>query len=96
MYWFSPNEQHFASLFFNQPPMPFMPDGQPVVIPALPNIPQMGPLAGMPLPTNHQEETRSWATNQSAEVFMDATYQLTKKTVCQLWSSGCFRYVQTK
>jgi len=79
MYWFSPNEQHFASLFLMQPPMPVYPNGQPIVIPALPNIPQMGPLAGMPLPTNHQEETRSAATNQSAEVFMDVTYQLTHK-----------------
>ena len=41
-YWFSPNEQHFASLFLMQPPMPVYPNGQPVVIPALPNIPQMG------------------------------------------------------
>lgn len=78
-YWFSPNEQHFASLFLMQPPMPVLPNGQPVVIPAIPNIPQMGPLAGMPLPTNHQEETRSFATNQSAEAFMDVTYQITRK-----------------
>lgn len=78
-YWFSPNEQQFASLFFPQPPMPVSPDGQPIVIAAIPNDPMLGPLAGLPLPTNHQEETRSNATNQSAEAFMEVTYQLTRK-----------------
>jgi iron complex outermembrane recepter protein len=89
-YWFSPNEQHFASIILMQPPMPVYPDGQPVIIPALPNIPQMGPLAGMPLPSNHQEETRSWATNQSAEAFMDATYQLTRKLFVNAGIRGVF------
>jgi len=78
-YWFSPNEQQFASLMLIQPPMPVSPDGQPVIIPALPDDPQLGQLAGMPLSTNHQEENRSAATNQSAEAFMDVTYQLTRK-----------------
>jgi outer membrane receptor protein involved in Fe transport len=77
-YWFSPNEQHMVHLFLD-PNYLVMPNGQPVSLPALPNIPQLGPLAGMPLPTNHQEENRSAATNQSAEVFMDVTYQLTRK-----------------
>jgi outer membrane receptor protein involved in Fe transport len=45
----------------------------------LPDSPELGPLGGMPLPTNHQEETRSKATNQSVETFMDVTYQLTRK-----------------
>ncbi len=78
-YWFSPNEQHFASLMLTQPPTPVYASGQPVVIPSIPNIPQMGPLAGMPLPGNHQEETRNAATNQAAEVFLDFTYQLKHK-----------------
>jgi outer membrane receptor protein involved in Fe transport len=89
-YWFSPNEQHFASLFFLQPPMPVYPDGSPVVIPALPNDPMMGPLAGMPLPTNHQEEARSFATNQSAEAFMDVTYQLTRRLFVNAGVRGVF------
>jgi outer membrane receptor protein involved in Fe transport len=59
--------------------MPVYPNGQPVVIPAIPPIPEMGINNPIPLPTNHQEETRSWATNQSAQVFMDVTYQLTRK-----------------
>ena len=78
MYWFSPNEQNTVHLFLD-PTYLVMPDGQPVSVPALPNIPLLGPLAGMPLPINHQEETRSAGTNQSAEAFMDVTYQLTRK-----------------
>ena len=89
-YWFSPNEQHFASLFFLQPPMPVYSNGQPIVIPALPDDPMLGPLAGMPLPTNHQEETRSFATNQSAEAFMDVTYQLTRKIFVSAGIRGVF------
>ena len=89
MYWFSPNEQNTVHLFLD-PTYLVMPDGQPVSIPALPNIPQFGPLAGMPLPTNHKEETRSWATNQSAEVFMDAIYQLRRKLFINFGVRGVF------
>ena len=88
-YWFSPNEQNTVHLFLD-PTYLVMPDGQPVSITALPNIPQLGPLAGMPLPINHQEETRSWATNQSAEVFMDATYQLRRKLFINFGVRGVF------
>ena len=77
-YWFSPNEQHTFHLFFD-PTYLVTPDGQPISVPALPDIPQLGPIAGMPLPTNHQEENISEATNQAAEIFIDGTYQLTKK-----------------
>ncbi|MCK5730646.1 MAG: TonB-dependent receptor, partial [Draconibacterium sp.] len=48
-YWFSPNEQNTFHLFFD-PTYLVMPDGQPIPMPALPDIPQLGPLAGMPLP----------------------------------------------
>ena len=77
-YWFSPNEQNTVHLFFD-PTYLVTPDGQPISVPALPDIPQLGPIAGMPLPTNHQEENISRATNQSAEIFIDGTYQLTRK-----------------
>lgn len=77
-YWFSPNEQQMAHLFLD-PSYLVDPTGNPIPLPALPNIPQLGPLAGMPLPTNHQEESHSEAVNQSAEAFVDATYQLTRK-----------------
>jgi len=75
-YWFSPNEQSMAVLFLN-PEYLILPDGQPLLIPALPDDPNLGPLAGMPLPTSHQENNYSLATNQAAEAFFDMTYQLT-------------------
>ena len=87
-YEFSFNEQNTFHLFFD-PSYLLMPDGQPIPVPALPNIPQLGPLAGMPLPTNHEEESYSVATNQAAEVFVDGTYQLTRK----LFISGGIRGV---
>ena len=87
-YWFSPNEQNTFHLFFD-PTYLVMPDGQPIPMPALPDIPQLGPLAGMPLPTDHQEENISAATNQATEIFVDATYQITKK----LFISGGIRGV---
>lgn len=78
-YNFSTNEKHFASLILMQPPMPVDSTGQPVVIDAMPDIPQLGTIAGMPLPVYHQEENRSAAINQSAEAFMDVTYQIRRK-----------------
>lgn len=77
-YWFSPNEQSMANLFLN-PAYLIMPNGQPLLMPALPNDPRLGPLAGMPLPTSHQENNFSKATNQAVETFAEATYQLTDK-----------------
>lgn len=77
-YNFSFNEQNTFHLFFD-PTYLVMPDGQPISVSALPDIPQLGTLAGMPLPTDHREENYSMATNQAAEIFIDGTYQLTKK-----------------
>jgi len=48
-------------------------------MPAMPNDPRLGPLAGMPLPASHQENNFSKATNQAVETFAEATYQLTDK-----------------
>lgn len=77
-YWFSPNEQSLVHLFLN-PSFLILPNGQPLLLPALPNNPALGPLAGMPLPASHEENIQSKATNQAAEAFADATYQLTGK-----------------
>lgn len=77
-YWFSPNEQSAAVLFFS-PEFMILPNGQPLLIPALPDDPALGPLAGMPLPDYHVENNYSAATNQALEAFIDATYQLTNK-----------------
>jgi outer membrane receptor protein involved in Fe transport len=77
-YWFSPNEQSTAVLFF-QPDLLILPNGQPLLIPALPDNPELGPLAGMPLPEYHLENNYSMANNQAMEAFIDATYQITSK-----------------
>ena len=77
-YWFSPNEQHTFYLFAN-PTNLVDSEGQPISISKVPVFSQLGAVAGMPLPTNHQEESISTATNQAAEIYIDASYQLTKK-----------------
>ena len=77
-YWFSPNEQDMFHLFFNTGFL-VTPDGQPNPVTNLPPDPQLGPLAGLPLVTDHQEENHNNATNQALEGFADANYQLTSK-----------------
>nr|WP_319511705.1 TonB-dependent receptor [uncultured Draconibacterium sp.] len=79
-YWFSPNEQHLASLMLLPEPTPVMPDGQPMVIPAIPNYdPELDTTIYVSLPTDHQEEMYSKATNMAVEGFMDLNYQLSRK-----------------
>jgi len=77
-YWFSPNEQSMSVLFLN-PAYLIMPNGQPMIMPSLPEDTALGPLAGLPLPANHQENNVSSATNQALEAFFDMTCQLTTK-----------------
>lgn len=77
-YWFSPNDQDMFHLFFNTGYL-VAPNGQPNPVPNLPNDPQLGQLAGMPLGTNHQEVNNSEAVNQALEGFADASYRLTEK-----------------
>jgi iron complex outermembrane receptor protein len=77
-YWFSPNEQDMFHLFFNTGYL-VTADGQPYPVTNLPPDPQLGPLAGAPLVTDHQEENNNDATNQALEGFADANYQLTGK-----------------
>ncbi|WP_321368081.1 TonB-dependent receptor [uncultured Draconibacterium sp.] len=79
-YWFSPNEEHLASLMLLPEPTPVMPDGQPMAIPAIPNYdPELDTTIYVSLPTDHQEEMYSKATNMAVEGFMDLNYQLSRK-----------------
>jgi outer membrane receptor protein involved in Fe transport len=79
-YLFSTNEQNLVFLFLpGQSSYLIMPNGLPMALPALPDNPAFGPLAGMPLQSNHQETNSSTATNQAADLFADVTYQLTDK-----------------
>lgn len=79
-YWFSPNEQHLVHLFGPDKSNLVDAGGQPVSVPSIPNyIPELDTIIYIPLPTSHQEENYSLATNQSAEAFIDVSYQLTRK-----------------
>ena len=77
-YWFSPNEQNMFHLLFNTGYL-VTPDGQPFPVTNLSSDPQLGPLSGLPLVTDHQEEDDNKATNQALEGFADANWQLTNK-----------------
>ena len=80
-YWFSPNEQQLANLLLSNTPMPLVDkNGQQISISAIPNyIAELDTTIYIPLPTNHQEENYSKATNSALEVFLDITYQLSRK-----------------
>lgn len=88
-YWFSPNEQNMFHLFFD-PTYLVTPQGQPVTVPALPDYPQLGQLAGTPLPDSHQEENYNKANNQAYEAFFNGTYQLTRKLFVSAGVRGIF------
>ncbi len=75
---FSSNEQHTFHLFAN-PLNLVLPDGQPFSVATVPNTPEFGVAAGMPLPIDHREERQILATNQSIELFFDGTVQLSRK-----------------
>lgn len=90
LYWFSPNEQQLASLMLPENPMPVTPDGQPVVVPAIPAMPENGIMNPIPLPTNHQEENYSEARNMATEAFIDFSYQLSRKLFVSAGIRGVF------
>lgn len=90
-YWFSPNEQHLVHLFSPDNSHLVDANGQPVSIPAIPNyIPELDTIVYIPLPTSHQEEKYNKATNQAIEVFLDGTYQLTRKLYISAGIRGVF------
>lgn len=75
-YWFGPNEQYMAYLFLQMPQNLVTSDGNTFPMPALPDDPQLGPVAGMLLPGMHEEENISSARNRSYDIFADATWKL--------------------
>jgi outer membrane receptor protein involved in Fe transport len=78
-YWFAPNEQYMSYLILQMPQYLVNADGSTIPMSALPLDPKLGSLAGMPLPANHQEENVSGATNQAADLFLDATWRITRR-----------------
>jgi outer membrane receptor protein involved in Fe transport len=79
-YWFGPNEQYMAYLIFQMPQYIINPDGSlGYPMPSIPDDPQLGPLAGLPLPSDHEEESIDGAVNQAADLFFDFTYEILPK-----------------
>lgn len=79
-YRFSTNEQSMIHLFSPDNSNLVDENGQPVLIPVIPNYnPELDSTFYIPLPTNHQEENYSSAKNSAAEVFIDGTFELTHK-----------------
>ncbi len=90
-YWFSPNEQNMIHLFSPDNSNLVDANGQPVTISAIPNyIPELDTTIYIPLPANHQEENYNSATNRSAEVFIDGTYELMHKIFISAGARGVF------
>ena len=79
-YLFSANEQHLAYMLLQMTPYVFY-DASGNVYPMtnLPNDPNLGPLAGAPLPDFHSEENLTSATNKAYEIFTDATFEISSK-----------------
>jgi iron complex outermembrane recepter protein len=74
-YWFAPNEQHMAYLFLRMPEYLVTPDGVAMPMPALPQDPGLGPVAGLALPEHHEEQNLSAAVNQAVDLFGDASWK---------------------
>lgn len=90
-YWFSPNEQSMIHLFSADNSNLVDATGQPVLISAFPYYnSELDSTIYIPLPGSHQEENYSIATNQAAEAFMDATYQLNRKFYVSAGVRGVF------
>ncbi len=75
---FAPNEQSLFFLFFN--PAGLVDEmGNPNYMPAIPPLPELGDLGGLPLPTDHVEESFQQAANEALEAFIDGTFNITNK-----------------
>lgn len=71
------NERSVAVLFLNTPALAI--NGVPTLFPALPNIPQLGPLAGAPLLESNSETFSNFGKNYSGDIFADASYDFSYK-----------------
>ena len=87
---FATNEQHFASIMLLDPPIPVDSEGQPIVIPGYNPEPDSVNSKPIPLPIYHQEEIRNRISNQSTQIFMDVTWQLTRKIFVSAGLRGIF------
>ncbi|MDR3219489.1 MAG: TonB-dependent receptor [Dysgonamonadaceae bacterium] len=94
--WFGPDEQYMSYLLLQMPQYMINGDGTlGYPMPGLPNDPQLGPLAGMPLPANHEEEMNTGAINQSTDFFIDASYLLLPRLSFTAGIRGTFESFKT-
>jgi outer membrane receptor protein involved in Fe transport len=81
-YWFAPDEQYMAYLIFQSPEYMIFENGMlGMPMTAIPDMgnPQLAPMVGAPLPTNHEEESINGAVNYAYDIFADATYKISPK-----------------
>ncbi|MDR3329196.1 MAG: TonB-dependent receptor [Prevotellaceae bacterium] len=79
-YWVGGNEQYMAYALFQMWDYMISANGAlSPAMPAIPDNPQLGELAKVPLPTGHEEENNSGAINQSYDIFADVTYEVLPK-----------------
>lgn len=89
---FEVNEQSFATLLLS--PENFVVNGTPILLPNLPNIPQLGPLAGAPLSTFSKETFINYGKNNAIDIFADASYDLTDKLTFTLGLRATYEDIQ--
>lgn len=71
------DERSLAVLLLS--PQALVINGVPTLFPALPNIPQLGPLAGAPLLASNSETFTNYGKNYSGDIFADASYDFSDK-----------------
>ena len=75
------NDQYAAYFFLQMTDYMVQPDGNIYPMPAIPNNPQLGPLAGMPLVDRHEEKKITSADNSSFDIFANLDFNITDQLV---------------
>ena len=95
-FWFGPDERYMSYLILQMPQYLINEDGSMgYPMPTIPNDERFGQLAGMPLPTGHQEESNSGAVNQATDLFMDATFEILPKLSLTAGVRGTYESFKT-
>lgn len=89
-YWFGPNEQYISYLILQMADYMITADGKTYPMTNIPDNPQLGYFAGMPLPDSHEEENISGARNRAFDIFVDATFSLTTRLDLTVGARGIF------
>lgn len=94
--WFGPNEQYMAYLLLGMHDYMINSDGSlGTPMAALPNDPQLGPLAGMPIPSHHEENSMSGAMNQATDLFFDFSREILPQLTLTAGVRGTYEHFKT-